>query len=786
MKKKLFYILFLLIFASAAAVAQDSGVVSQILVDGLKNVKQKNVLAVVTSKKGKSYSVETAKDDVRSILDLGEFETAEFRFNKINGALIFTVVEKPYIEKITFKGNKKFSTGKLKSKSQLKEKDFFDALKFEETKREISTLYKDDGYADIQIEAYPTVNEDTNKMTISFLITENNKITIGGVKIEGVLAFKEKTVLKQMTKTKPKKVFKEDVYQADLRAIEAFYKNNGYMDYQLVSSSTVYNEERTQMFLTLNISEGVKYEIGAVTYSGNVAISDKEIRKLIKIRKGSQFQQEKIYETMQNIYEAYSNKGYLHTIINPSFDKGEKEDNSNFTVDGNNVTISFEKAKEKEAKEKSDSKEGVVNISLPITENSVVYVGRIYVDGLVSTKEKVIKREVLLKEGAVLSAGKVRRSMEKIYNLGFIESAEPQILPTGSSDIMDLVFNVTEGKPGMITAGAGYSSVDQFVGSIQFQHINIFGLAQRLNLLWEFGARRQNYEIGWTEPWIFDKNVSLTLSAYNIERKRDYAAVTNAYNENRVGVSARLGPRISDYFALLFGYTYEYVRLYDIDSSIRPEIEAATDLSRDRTSSVMAQIVYDTRDYIFDPSRGNRQLVNLQIAGGPLGGNVNFVKGIARSSWFLPTFWKFVLSFNLNVGMIGSYGGQDTVPIYEKFYVGGADTVRGYKYRTEIGPYDGGEFMTVLNVEYKFPIVAEKGRTILQGAFFYDIGGTWAKAEDMKFVLGTEERHFRSGVGFGIRFATPVFPLRLDWGYGLNHKQGEALQQFYFTIGNVF
>jgi outer membrane protein insertion porin family len=169
-----------------------------------------------------------------------------------------------------------------------------------------------------------------------------------------------------------------------------------------------------------------------------------------------------------------------------------------------------------------------------------------------------------------------------------------------------------------------------------------------------------------------------------------------------------------------------------------------------------------------------------------LGGNVNFVKGIAKSSWFFPTFWKFVLSFNLNVGMIGSYGGQATVPIYEKFYVGGADTVRGYKYRTEIGPYDGGEFMTVLNVEYKFPIVAEKGRTILQGAFFYDIGGAWAKPGDIKFALGTDVKNFRSGVGFGIRFATPVFPLRLDWGYGLNHQKGEALQQFYFTIGNVF
>ena len=478
------------------------------------------------------------------------------------------------------------------------------------------------------------------------------------------------------------------------------------------------------------------------------------MKKIIRVKKGNVFDQSKVYETMQGIYEAYSNKGYLHVAVEPLFNKGGKE--------------------------------GIVDVDLSITENSVVYVGNIYVDGLVSTKEKVIRREILLKEGQVLAAGKVRRSVEKIYNLGFIEAAEPQMLPTGSPDIMDLVFNITEGKPGMITAGAGYSSVDYFVGSIQFQHMNLFGLGQRLNLLWEFGARRQNYEIDWTDPWIFNRNASLTLSAYNVERKRDYDNVSDAYKESRIGASVRIGPRVSDRIGLLFGYTYEHIRLYDIDSSVKDKIEAATDLSKDRTSSVMAQIVYDSRDYVFDPSRGNRQVANIQVAGGPIGGNVNFVKGTVRSSWFIPTFWKFVLSFNFNAGYISAYGNQNTVPLYEKFYIGGADTVRGYKYRTEIGPTDGGIFMTVANVEYKFPIVSEKGRTVLQGAFFYDIGGSWAKVEKIDFTLGTKETNLRSGVGFGIRFATPVFPLRLDWGYGLNHKEGESLQQFYFTIGNVF
>jgi outer membrane protein insertion porin family len=138
--------------------------------------------------------------------------------------------------------------------------------------------------------------------------------------------------------------------------------------------------------------------------------------------------------------------------------------------------------------------------------------------------------------------------------------------------------------------------------------------------------------------------------------------------------------------------------------------------------------------------------------------------------------------------VVSSYGISDKVPLYEKFYIGGADTVRGYKYRTEIGPEDGsgGRIMAVMNIEYKFPIVAERGRTVLQGAFFYDVGGIWNDYSDIDFTLGEGENNLRSGIGFGIRFATPVFPLRLDWGYGLNHKSGETLQQFYFTIGNVF
>ena len=162
------------------------------------------------------------------------------------------------------------------------------------------------------------------------------------------------------------------------------------------------------------------------------------------------------------------------------------------------------------------------------------------------------------------------------------------------------------------------------------------------------------------------------------------------------------------------------------------------------------------------------------------------MKTIVSSSWYIPTFWKFVLSMNTRLGGINGFNTDKDIPIYERFYVGGAETVRGYQYRSEIGPAEGGTAMAVCNIEYKFPIVQEKKRTILQGALFYDVGGQWLSAKDIDLTLGQETNKLKAGFGFGIRFTTPVFTLRLDWGYGLNHKDKEELSQFYFTIGNIF
>ena len=1031
MKKILIAIL--LVFMSVPLVFAEDDVIFRIkdvVFEGLQNVKPKTVRSEIQLKKGKVYAASIAREDLRTILGLGYFEDASLSVDKENKIVKFKVIEKPYIKNIVFKGNKQFSANKLKGESSIKEKDFYNFVDLEDTKRKILTLYKDKGYADCQMEVYPTTDEDTNTMTITFLITENNKVLIGDLYVEGVRSFKNKKI-KKLAKTKRKKVFKEETLQNDIMSIKKFYMSHGFMDFSADEPEITYNDERTKMFITIRINEGTRYKMGDIDFDGNYVISSKELLKHSTIKKNEIFNQDKIVDLLNKVYDDYSNRGYLHSYIAPDFSKSndnlmqqemgtkktakeiiiqEDIDNIDLQLDTNvNRTLTDKKLKklnrkmertkyktrnrenevlnqnskeqdikdklslveqdieyrdykdlnekqvnklkkkkaklekklakahkelekrekkvvtqkykeqlvqidideinqkietrsdflltEKQAKklekkkvklekklakaekekqklvvkeekklkkqeaklEKQNAKEekvqaklddvnkqikeekenfdankklesidingnevyhskqidklqkkktklenkiakyerkkvieNVVNVDFNIQENNIVYVGDIYVDGLTRTKDNTIRREILLRPGDVFSSGKVRRSMEKIYNLGFIDGAEPNIAPTGQPDIMNLAFNITEGKPGMITAGAGYSSVDKFVGSIQLQHMNLFGRAQKLNLLWEFGARRQNYEIDWTEPWFLGKAMSLGLSLYNIERLRDYHNTSDAYREGRVGGSVSISPRVDDKISLLFGYTYEHVRIFDIDDDeLEQEILNDPDLAKDRTSSVRAQIVYDTRDYIYDASKGARYSYGISVAGGPFGGNVNYVRNSLRGTWFFPTFWKFVLSININTGWIESYGESSDVPLYEKYYVGGADTIRGYKYRTEVGPYNGGKVMAVANVEYKFPIVQENKRTILQGAFFYDIGGTWKDVNHINFCFGTDNDetnsyYLKSGVGFGIRFATPVFPLRLDWGYGLNHKRGEDLQQFYFTIGNVF
>ncbi|MFH1379267.1 MAG: outer membrane protein assembly factor BamA [bacterium] len=759
-KKSVFIIIYLLLHLCLYSLAEDRLVViKRIEIQGNYHVKKRAIMAVIETKKGAYYDERLLQEDIQNIYKLGKFNDVTLdiadlpaeHVGDIPGVIAtFIVDEKKIIKKIEIVGNKKISNSKIREEIKLQKGEPFDEGLMQLDTKSIEIMYRDKGYANVSVEPYSAVDEKTKKQIVTFYVEEGNRILITNVNISGTRAYKEKKIRKKM-KTKRKKVFKQEILEEDLLAIENFYKNKGYVKISITEPEITYNEERTEMYISLSVDEGMRYRTGDISFEDYTVYTPKELSKTVKLKTNKIFQQEKLDETLQEIQGLYADKGYLRMKIN--------------------------------TQQVTDEEMGVVNFIFRLSEGDVVYVDRIYIEGNTYTKEKVIRREIVLKEQEPFSAIKVRRSMEKIMNLGFLDDVQIDIQQPEAIDRADIVFEVKEGKPGMLTAGAGFSSVDGLLGTLQVSHINMFGRAQRLNAMWEFGERRQSYDLGFTEPWFLDRPVSFGVDVFDITRKRQYADDFSAYRERRRGGNLRLGPRITDRLSLNFTYSFEQIHIYDVDPEHAAVIQSATRNS----SSVSSAVVYDTRDSIFDPTRGHYENLSVQVSGGPFGGDVHFYKPIFRNSYHLKTFWKFVISLSGRVGYLKSFPpSTDEEIFYERFYVGGGESVRGYDYRGEIGSLEGGNSMGVFNLEYGFPLVQENKRTILQFAIFADAGGAWSRSDDITVKIGSDQHYMKSGIGFGLRFKTPVFPIRLDWGYGLNHKPGEDLSQFYFTIGNVF
>jgi outer membrane protein insertion porin family len=739
----------------------------------------------VKTRRKKELDRTQLQNDVKLLFETGNFDdvSVAVQYEGKNATVVYTVVERPIIKRIDYKGDKRIRSSAFSDKLQSQESNPYDRYKAALDARSIIEHYRDEGYANVQVEHYTTLDERKKELILTFFIVEGERVTVNSIQVEGAHSYSDKKITKQLV-SRRKKTFKEENIREDKTKILEFYRNRGHLDVTVASYESDIDQERNQATLRIAIDEGPRYTVGDVIIGTSTLFTDKELRKAVTLRSNRLFDQSKLEETVVNIKTLYDDKGYLRTEVVPM--------------------------------PLRDPERGQVNYRLDIYESSVVYVDGVYVDGNTYTKSHVIKREVLLKPGDVFSAGRMRRSVERIYNLGFLEDVQVDVQQPRSADLADIIFSVREGKPGVLSAGAGFSSVDRFVGTLQVSHTNLFGTAQRLNVQYEFGARRQNFEIGWTDPWFLGYRMSGGVDLFNTIRRRDYPGERSAYRERRQGVSTRLGPRISDDVGLLFAYTLQRTEVYDVSDNIKADLFPTFGIPRDQAaftnsisqmkSSVLSEIALDTRDNRFDATRGGRNSLSVEVAGGPFGGDINLYKPQVFTSWYFPTFWKFVFSVSGRASWVNSYSPSVDVPTSERFFLGGADTVRGYK-QSSIVPRTieknnagvdeirqiPGRIMTLFNAEYKFPIVQEGNRTIFQGAFFLDVGGAWLRTDDIDFTTGTSENRMKAGVGFGFRFKTPVFPIRLDFGMPLNPRNADAARsaderglQPYFTIGNIF
>ncbi|TRZ48329.1 outer membrane protein assembly factor BamA, partial [bacterium] len=677
--------------------------------------------------------------------------------------VIVTLSERPIIEKITFSGIERLLVKEEKIKEALKSKEtqYLDYPNLTEDIHIIGKMYEKIGYSQVKIDYQVEANNQTNKAKVQFNIVEGKRIKIKDVKIAGNKSFPGIRIIKLMKTRKGwffnAGVLKDEVIREDLERIKSFYRREGFADVE-VDYEVASDAKRPWLYITVNIREGKKYLVGNVSIKGNKDIPEKEILPALKeCVPGKVFSDEAMKQDIANVQGLYFDRGYIMAQVQE-------------TTSLNTYT-------------------GRTDIVYSITENEVAYVDKIKIRGNIKTKDIVIRRELRILPGDKFDGNKLRRTKERLQNMAFFEEVSYDTEETGVANKKDLVVEVKEAKTGAFSFGGGYSTVEQFVGFVQIEQNNFdwrnfpyfTGGGQDLKFRASFGTLTSGFEFSFTEPWAFDYPVALGFDAYRREHKRE-EDVGYGYDEKVTGGDVRLGKEITEYVRADLSYRLDQIRISNVDDA------ASDDLKREsgtnNVSSMELDLAYDDRDNRLEPHRGNLLTAGMQGAGGPLGGDKDFWKFFGRASHYFPLFRGSTLEIRGRVGLANYYGKSDSIPIYERFFAGGASTVRGYEER-KLGPVDpvtydplGGNSLFVGNIEYIYPLF-----NFLKLAAFVDTGNVWGRLKDVDLS------DLKTGIGVGVRIKTPVGPIMVDYGIPLNKEPGETRRKagrFHFSMSHGF
>ncbi len=456
--------------------------------------------------------------------------------------------------------------------------------------------------------------------------------------------------------------------------------------------------------------------VSEIVISGNTLIPTAELYSLMKVKTGTVFNIKDFDKDLDSIVKHHYDKGYWVIISDLGFeaDKGQ-------------VTIALAEQK----------------------------IGDIKLKGNDKTKDYVLLREIKTKLGDFFDASSIQQDQRRIALLGLFEevSVEPQ--RRVSEDVVDLTYVVKERKSGTASFGAGYSSVDGFIGYIDVSEQNFMGRAQTVYIRWEFGGKKSSYELGFMDPWLGGKKVLFDASLYNRTVERGTSG--NEYSLLRRGGTIALGKWFGDYYQAIVRGKIEDSAETPLSGSQHQTVPLAS------TRSITFLLARDTRDSAYNARSGSLARLSTEVAGQMLGGAYSFNKFELNVSKYIPVTDNQVLAFRLGTGLALEAGSE--VPTKDKFDVGGADTLRGYNYGKFVG-----EKMVVFNTEYRVNFGSN-----LQGVAFFDVGRAWDKTEPIKF------EDLKAGAGIGVRIETPIGLMRID--YGISPEEGGKT---YFSLGQAF
>ena len=743
-----------LLLIGAGTVGAAGYRVEAIEVRGANRVSPDAIRKAMRTQVGEELDLEKVRQDVKAIYKMGYFRDVTFDSEEVPGGYRLTVIvaEKPIVGAVVIEGNKDVDSTELRAALTVKERSLFQEEKVKESVKKLKEVCQNKGYIDATVESY--VTEDTEgALRVTFRVAEGPKLKIERIVITGNQYHTTKAILKAMdTSTKgllsfitDSGSFKKDVLENDIRKIEALYQNSGFLDSKV--SDPVVDRGKKGLILTIRIFEGRQYRVGEIRFSGESGIPEDTLRKTVKLARGDLFDRETLLSDLLALTTLVNDEGYAQALVSPGVEKRKEYPIAD-------VTYRFERG-------------------------TKFHFGRVLVSGNTKTLDRVIRHGLDVADGQTYTATGLKTSKENLTRTSYFKDVKISTAPSVVPGEMDAKIEVQEGPTGTLSGGLGYSSIDKIFGVVQVTENNLFGRGWKASLNSQFGARRTTYTIDFRDPYFLDTDFSLLLGAFKTKVK--YTDFEKDAQGGRVGVGYNFSRFVNGSVSLRMDET-KILALSGTIPSWNVQQEIVKGLQQ--TRSIGFNVTRNTTDRYIDPSRGGVQSASLEYAGGPFGGDSQFVKYFLNAKWFYPVTTSTVFSWNVVWGhVIPTVGGAE-VPLFERFFLGGPYSVRGFRSRS-ISPTDpntggaiGGNKELIGNLEYLFPLVSEIS---FKGVLFFDAGNTWAQGS-----WPYKDQGLWAAYGIGVRWFSPMGPLRFEWGWNLDRPQGQPKSVMEFTIGTAF
>jgi outer membrane protein insertion porin family len=752
MFKKLLSLLICLSVAFPTWAAQEF-LLNDIVIEGTQRVKAADILNVMKIKPGQSVTPANIDAAMADIYRMERFSDIVSEITVDSGVtvLTFIVEERPLVRNIRFEGNDELTTEKLREVITIRVPDIYDPFEVAKSVEMVKAEYVKEGYYAAEITSDSHINEN-NESLVTFRIKEGDIVRIKDIRFEGNTVF-DVGDLKGAMETQEKWMFSwitgrgnynEPMLMQDLDRIADMYFNEGYVRVKVREPVISLVNDGKYMLLLINIDEGPQFTIGSVDAQGDLIQEKEELLDLLNISPGEAFSRAKLRRGVGVVTDVYADQGYAYANVSP-------------------LT-------------RADDEARTIALMLDIEQGPQVSVERINITGNTKTRDKVVRREMKLVEGDLFNATNLKRSKARINNLGFFEAVDISTSAGSDESLMNVDVNVKERSTGTFSIGAGYSSVDGVVGQGSVTQENFLGRAWKLNLAASLGSSSTTYQLGLTDPYFLDTRWTVGGEVYQTERE------WSDFSRRSRGFAIKGGHPIGEYSRLLATYRLENKEIYDVSvlasSTIKDQEGTAT------SSSITTTYSYNTVNNRQNPSSGTDLSVAWEFAG--LGGSEKYSKYVVDARHFWPWKWGTVFSVHGNLGYVHSLNSDD-VPIDENFFLGGIYSIRGFESR-EVGPRDefgdfvGGDTSAYVNFEYIFPLFEELQ---IKGVTFFDVGNTWSDED----AWGKDDEAFASwrySAGGGIRWLSPMGPMRFEYGRNLDARDYENNGKFDFMIGRFF